>query len=42
MAGVGARGAFRKRPRSLPWGLGDKEAVPEMRTGEKEQVWGRH
>lgn len=35
-------GAFRKRSRPLPWGLGDKEALPEMRTEEKEQVRGRH
>ena len=35
-------GAFRKRSRPLPWGLGDKEAIPEMKTEEKEQVRGRH
>lgn len=35
-------GAFRKRFRPLPWGLGDKEAIPEMRTEEKEQGRGRH
>lgn len=36
---MGVMGAFRKRPRPLPWGMGDKEAVTEMRTKEKEVLW---
>lgn len=40
--GVGVREAFRKRPRDLSWRPGDKEAVPEIRCREKEQVWGRY
>ena len=39
---MGARENLGKRPRTLPWVLGDKEAVPEMGTREKGQVWKRH
>lgn len=43
LAGHGRRaGALRKRSRLLPWGLGDKEAISEMKTEEKEQVRGRY